>query len=320
MTKRFWRRLWIAILLVAIGLPLAGWGAFRYYTRRSEARKLAKLVPAKVEKGEFVVKTQAAGVVEPENKVPIMPAFSGRIEVILVREGDTVQKGDVLAWMSSSERVALLDSAAVRGASAEEARMVDDAYRMIPLVAPIHGEVIKRAVEPGQPVSPNQNAFTVSDRLIVKTFVDESDIGKVRAGQSAEFILDAYLKERRQGKVVAIAYDSTTQNNVTVYEVKLRPQNGVSRMRSGMTAEVYIEIEKKVGVVFVPKRAVKHKEDGTVVMLAKTPGAPLIEQKVSLGASNEKFSEILSGVSAGDTVMMPSSPVPDEDEHVVRVK
>lgn len=318
MKKGIFRRRWVAVVLTLLFLILSGWGGIRHLKRKAEAKRLEKLVPTRVQKGEFVVKTQAAAVVEPESKVPVMPSFGGRIEVVLVREGDRVRKGAVLAWMSSSERVALLDSAKVRGASAEEQKMVEEAYRMIPLVAPIDGELIKRAVEPGQPVAPNQSAFTVSDRLLIKTFVDESDIGKVRVGQKADYVLDAYLKERHEGRVAAIAYDSTLQNNVTVYEVKLQPLTGASRLRSGMTAEVYIEIEKKRDVLFVPKQAVKHKEGEAVVFLQRTPGKPGVEQAVELGASNEKFTEIRLGLSTTDVLMVPSSSVPDESESAVQ--
>lgn len=300
--------------LVLLLLGLAGWAGVRYLKKKAEAKKLEKLVPTKVQRGEFVVRTQAAAIVEPESKVPVMPSFGGRIENVLVREGDRVRKGTVLAWMSSSERVALLDSAKVRGASAEEQRMVEEAYRMIPLVAPIDGEIIKRAVEPGQPVAPSQNAFTLSDRLLIKTFVDESDIGKVRVGQRAEYVLDAYLKERHKGLVSSIAYDSTLQNNVTVYEVKLQPVTGGARLRSGMTAEVYVEIETRKDVLFVPKQAVKHKEGETVVFVQRSPGSAGVEQPVELGASNEKYTEVRLGLSTTDVLLVPSSPVPDESE------
>ena len=319
MKKGFLRSRWMVALIVIVALPLSIWGGVRYLKKKAEAKKLEKLIPFKVVKGDFVVKTQAAGTVEPEARVPVMPTFGGRIEEVLVKEGDAVKKGAVLAWMSWSERVALLDSAKVRGASAEEQKMVEEAYRLIPMVSPIDGEVIKRAVEPGQPVSPNQNAFFISDRLIVKTFVDESDIAKIRTGQRAEFVLDAYLKERYEGRVVSIAYDSTLQNNVTVYEVKLQPVTGASKLRAGMTAEVYVEIAKKKNVLYVPKRAIKHKEGDTVVMLKPKEG-PVKEQSVSLGASNETNTEILKGLSLDDTVMTPSSSIPEEDTHVVNVE
>ena len=51
------------------------------------------------------------GVVQPQNRLEIKPPISGRIEEIKVKEGEKVIVGQILAWMSSTERAALLDTA-----------------------------------------------------------------------------------------------------------------------------------------------------------------------------------------------------------------
>jgi len=51
------------------------------------------------------------GTVQPQNRLEIKPPISGRIEEILVKEGQIVTVGQILAWMSSTERAALLDTA-----------------------------------------------------------------------------------------------------------------------------------------------------------------------------------------------------------------
>lgn len=55
------------------------------------------------------------GDVRPRNRLLIKPPIAGRAESILVREGDAVKKGQILAWMSSTERAALLDAARAKG-------------------------------------------------------------------------------------------------------------------------------------------------------------------------------------------------------------
>ncbi len=54
----------------------------------------------------------------PKNRLEIKPSVNGRIEKILVREGDKVKIGQILAWMSSTERAALLDAARGQGEQA----------------------------------------------------------------------------------------------------------------------------------------------------------------------------------------------------------
>ena len=55
------------------------------------------------------------GTVQPQNRLEIKPPIGGRIEKILVKEGDKVKIGQTLVWMSSTERAALLDAARAQG-------------------------------------------------------------------------------------------------------------------------------------------------------------------------------------------------------------
>ncbi len=98
--------------------------------------------------GDICVIVSTTGVVEPQNRVEIKPPIAGRIEEILVKEGDKVKKGDILCLMSSTERAALLDAAHLKGE--KELKYWEEVYKPIPLIAPIDGEVIVRAAEPAK--------------------------------------------------------------------------------------------------------------------------------------------------------------------------
>ena len=113
----------IIILLLAGGGALA----YRHIRAKKELKKLEDLSPVKVVKGLFVVKTQAIGVVEPENRVMVTPSVNGRAEEVLFHEGDMEKKGRILAWVSSSERTALLDSLKMKDSTPEEKKMVEEA-------------------------------------------------------------------------------------------------------------------------------------------------------------------------------------------------
>lgn len=82
----------------------------------------------------------ATGMALPKNRLEIKPPVSGRIEKMLVEEGDKVKAGQILAEMSSTERAALLDAA--RGEGEDELKYFEDVYKTIPLISPIGGEVI----------------------------------------------------------------------------------------------------------------------------------------------------------------------------------
>lgn len=83
--------------------------------------------------------------------------------------------------------------------------------------------MIVRAVEPGQTVTSVDAVIVLSDRLIVKAQVDETDIGRVKTGQKATVSLDAYPREEIGADVDHISYESKLVNNVTTYEVDILP-------------------------------------------------------------------------------------------------
>lgn len=300
--------IWFVVIVVV--LACAAGGALRHYKAKRAKATLARLVPVPVQKGPFIVKTQATATVEPENRVLITPLVSGRMEQIFVKEGDAVKKGQVLAWLSSNERASLLDTVKMKGSDPAELKMVEEAYNMIPVVAQIDGQVIKRAAEPGQSISPSKEIFILSDRLIVKTQVDETDIGAVKEGQRAEFFLDAFPREKYEGRVVSIAHDSSLKEGITVFDVKILPARRIAALRSGMKADVYIVTNIKNGALFLPRKAVSYKEGESFVKLRAVRDAK--DKKIETGAANEKYIEILGGLKAGDTVMMSTDTVKEE--------
>ncbi|NDG86305.1 MAG: biotin/lipoyl-binding protein, partial [Proteobacteria bacterium] len=81
------------------------------YTLRKKSDPKLTYHEAAVEQGVFVESIVATGTVSPENRLVIKSPVAGRIEKILVKEGQKVWKGQVLAWISTTERAALLDSA-----------------------------------------------------------------------------------------------------------------------------------------------------------------------------------------------------------------
>jgi macrolide-specific efflux system membrane fusion protein len=254
-----------------------------------------------VTRGDLIVTITATGTVAPENRLEIKPPIAGRVEEILVDEGRNVTRGQLLAWMSSSERAALLDAARARG----ELKRWEEFYKPTPILAPIDGSVILRNVEPGQSFTTADAVFVLSDRLTVKAQVDETDIAEVRLRQSAKIVLDAYPKEVFSAHVDQIAYDATTVSNVTTYVVDVLPENPPEFLRSGMTASVEFDVASKSDVLTLPLEAVRT-EDGRTYALVRAPGAGDPAKKTVAVGLNDGFRvELLSGLTEGETVLIP---------------
>ncbi|MCK7497341.1 MAG: efflux RND transporter periplasmic adaptor subunit [Comamonadaceae bacterium] len=132
-------------MLVAAAAALAAAGG--WYAWRGGGEQQPEYRPVQVTRGDIDVTVLSVGVVQPRNRLEIKPPIPGRVEQVLVPEGRSVARGTVLAWMSSTERAALLDAA--RGKGPEEVKRWEELYRATPILAPIDGTVILRNVEPG---------------------------------------------------------------------------------------------------------------------------------------------------------------------------
>lgn len=280
-------------------LFLVAGGAF--FLRSKGESSSYRSVPVK--RGTLVRKVEATGTVSPQNRLEIKPPVAGRIEDIKVKEGDVVTKGKVLAWISSNERAALLD--AVRTQGKEEIRKWENLYRPTPVVAPIDGTIILRNVETGQSFTNTDPIFVMADRLTVKAQIDETDIAQVKLGQKARITLDAYPEHPIQGEVVHLAYDATLVNNVTTYQVDVLPLNPPEFLRSGMTSNVSVEVERKEGVLMVPSIAVVTSEEGSMVLTGSEEKPRTVP--VETGLDDGRRVEIRSGLLENDQVLVKQS-------------
>lgn len=288
---RVWH--WVVALTV-LAAGITWWTQHRKSALRIQYREEV------LRRGNLDVNILSTGGVQPENRVDIKPPVAGRVESVLVKEGQKVQKGQILAWMSSSERAALLDAARAKGP--EEAKRWEELYRATPIMAPITGTIITKNVEAGQTFSATDSPLVMSDRLTVKAQVDETDIAQIKRGLKADIVLDAYPAMTIPSIVGQIAFDAKTVNNVTTYTVDVLPEKTPPEMRSGMTANVTFKIASKSNVLLVPAEALKVR-DGKFFVLRKTENGPT-EVSIEVGLTDGKRTEVVGGLAENDTVMI----------------
>lgn len=251
--------------------------------------------------GSIQATITSTATVQPQNRLEIKPPINGRIEKILVNEGDAVKTGQTLAIMSSTERAALLDAAKLQGP--EAIKYWEEVYKPTPLLSPIDGEVIVSKDYPGQTITSSDVVIVLSDHLIVQAQVDETDIGKIRLGQEATITLDAYPQIKIHGTVNHIYYESLIVNNVTIYQVDILPEKVPAVFRSGMSATVTITEKAKDNILILPAAAIKRSKEGAFVLLDRGPDKKPEERKVEVGISDDKNVEIISGVTSDDKIL-----------------
>ena len=290
-------KVYLILLAAVIGL------IFFARTRGKPSGEITREIKPEIGSIQAIITSTAT--VQPQNRLEVKPPINGRIDEILVKEGEEVKAGQILAWMSSTERAALLDAARARGP--EEIKYWQEVYKPTPLISPIDGEVIVSTDEPGQTVTSSEAIVVLSDHLSVQSQVDETDIGGIRVGQEAMISLDAYPKIKVMGKVDHIYYESKTVNNVTIYQVDIIPDSVPEVFRSGMSATVNIIEKTRKDALVIPVEAVKRNAGSDpYVLVSQGIGRPPIERKVELGISDEKNIEVLSGLSAEDKILIRS--------------
>jgi HlyD family secretion protein len=131
--------------------------------------------------------------------------------------------------------------------------------------SPIDGTVVARNVDAGQTVAASLQAptiFTIAQDLAkmqVYAKIDESDVGRVRKGQTVTFKVDAFPKQPFQGIVSQIRMNPTTIQNVVTYDAIIDFANPELKLFPGMTAYVTIPVATAEDVVKVPNAALRFK-------------------------------------------------------------
>jgi HlyD family secretion protein len=143
-------------------------------------------------------------------------------------------------------------------------------------------------------VDPNNLRLDVS--------VDETDVANVEVGQDASVTFDALPGKTFNGKVVAIAPSASVQQGVATYLVSISLKNAQG-VKPGMTGNADIIYARHDNVLLVPTRAIRVEGNRRVVSVLE--GTRLVAKPVTVGVSDDQSTEILSGLKAGEQVVIP---------------
>ncbi len=194
-----------------------------------------------------------------------------------------------------------VESAQLEVDSARQA--LDDAT----LTAPFDGIVADENLIVGV-VPPANSAITLIDtsRYTLNLSVAESDVINVAVGQSVDLAVQAVNDTPVTGTITRLDVSPTQSGQLIAYaaEVTVNPTADVP-LRPGMSATATITLEAYENVLLLPNRFIETDAatGQTVVQIETAPGVYTAEP-VTLGARNAEESEITSGLSAGQTVVL----------------
>ncbi|MDX2262025.1 MAG: efflux RND transporter periplasmic adaptor subunit [Gemmatimonadales bacterium] len=136
--------------------------------------------------------------------------------------------------------------------------------------APMTGTIIVKNVERGavisSPVS-DVGGGTALARMAdlslvqVKTYVDQTDIGKIQPGLETSVRVEAYPNRPFRGEVIKVEPQADTISSVVMFAVLVRIDNREGLLKPGMSAEVQISVGDAKGVLSVPNAALRTERD-----------------------------------------------------------
>lgn len=163
-------------------------------------------------------------------------------------------------------------------------------------------------IEEGATVRERQKIFSLPDisRMQVNTKVHESQIDKITPDMKARIRVDAFSDTELAGTVLDVAPlpDPTSffSSDVKVYTTRVKIDDPLPGLRPGMNAEVTILVDRRENVLSVPVQAILEYSGKDHVAL-RTPNG-FERREVELGTTNDKFVEVVKGVTAGAVVAL----------------
>ena len=275
-------------------------------------------------RGPSVVAVYATGTVEPVHVARVGANVSGRIEQVLVQEGDTVVEGEVLAILDNREAGAAVrelearleyatsdveryrrlfrsgnTSAASKDQSEANFRSAEAALEAARvrlqehfIRAAISGDVMRSEMQldVGDLVTAGKVLFVLGNpsHLWVEAEVDEEDIPRVMVGQKALIRADAFEGQALEGRIKEITPFGDPIARTYRVHIAL-PED--TPLLAGMTTELNIILREELDALLVPSSAVVNGAVWTV-----TGDDVAVRNVPTLGPIDGRFVEVLDGL------------------------
>jgi len=268
---------------------------------------------------------------EPDKKVDILAKVADEVEEILVEEGDIVKKGQILCRLEDNvQRVALEESKINQAQkksdferiasmfkqslisekeyldSKYQYELADNAfeaaslrYEFTRIRAPFDGVVTERLVDVGENLNIGARLFVIADTdpLRLTMYLPENEIKTIRRGQTVFIIPDANPDMRFKGEIIRLAPE-VDQRTGTIKVTAETRGGGIP----GSFVRVRVVTDTRPSTLAIPRRGVVADAGDRYVFIAEADTVRKVE--VSVGYEDEDYAEILTGLAAGDSVVV----------------
>jgi macrolide-specific efflux system membrane fusion protein len=233
----------------------------------------------------------------------------------LKAQNATREEAFELARMNVSSASARVDAITAQIHELETTLKIDEEARQQTQVrAPISGTVVSMAAHTGQMLAAAQPAaplLRIADlsEMTVAARVGENDVTRLRPGMAASFTTPGHPGKSWSGKlrqVIPIPTDGTgEQGKQAFYIVLFEVRNPDHELMSGMSAQVRFFVAQARDTLLLPAKGLgAPDDDGLYNVNVLDAGQHVSARKVKVGLRNVQQAQILSGLAAGDKVLV----------------
>ena len=289
------------------------------------------------EVGEELTVKNSAGVILGHAAVYIhspvrVTGYTGTVDYLSVKENDNVWEGASIFRLRDTKTPARYDSIVKEREELEKTLLaLLTIYRDGALCAPFDGTVLTveydednnmaaaaKSVSSQSAAYPAQSGNSVSavskeetkvltlsrdKKMSVAIPVDETDILALQPGQKAVLTVEAIGRDSYHGFITELDRSADSSGGVTSYTATVTFDKA-EHMLAGMTADVIINISGRENVLILPAEAVNRTSASAYVFTGYVAETGMLTdpKTVTVGVSNEEYTEIRSGLSEGETV------------------
>ena len=301
---------------------------------------------AEVTTGAITSYISATANLVAEDQVKVLSEAEGRVERLLVEEGDLVNKGQILAVLVQDEAKIALSKVELKASNAKAALdraegtrdqglISAEAYDKLKMEfevasqevaeaewllaktvirAPFSACVTERFITQGQHLRPGDELFTVADYnpLVARIYLPESDVLELEEGREVRIALAANTKVSFAGRIRQIApVVDTATGTVKVTVEAVQPPSGV---RPGAFVSIGIVREQHPSALLLPRESVIRELRAAHVFISEDGTA--VKKAVELGLEEGDLVEVISGVAEGDNVVVAGQGALDDGQKI----
>ncbi len=240
-----------------------------------------------------------------------------RKEEIAQAKAKVEQQVQAVAVLKAGTRKEEIDQAIAQVQAAQGSlKTIQNQIEETKVLAPFDGIVLEKYADVGAFVSPSMagggGASASSSSILMLTSVrqqvvvnlSESQIAKVKLGQSVAIKADAFPGEKFTGKVEQIAPQAKVTQNVTSVEVRVSIDSATAtKLAAGMNVEADFAVGQLENAIFVPNAAVVKQAEGAGVYVLGE-GNKSVFRQIQTGVTVGKQTEVKSGLRGNEQVLL----------------